>query len=276
MTSTTLAGKARQAARWRPNSREVYYTLRADQKILPGLLTEYGNVPSTATGMSACSAVGDDSAGVLGDPAVQPHARCTLIHQRNRVDRPRSGPTRMARLAGFAQRHHWTALLCWVVVLVGIAVAGQAVGDDYGNGSDVSLPDTQSQELADLLEKHAPEQTGDSVTVVLYDERGWDTDADLEALTDDLSAVEQVETITPPALRQGTVSADGTLALVGVALEGEQGAAPPETYEQIVDVTRAHASEDLQVEVAGKGIRQIQQAEGTGAEIAGCWRPSSS
>lgn len=178
------------------------------------------------------------------------------------------GPHRMARLAGFAQRHHWAALLLWVVVLAGVTITAQSVGDDYGNGSDVGLPGTQSQELADLLDRHAPSLSGDSVTVVLHDERGWDTDADLGSLADDLAAVDRVETVTPPSPRQGTVSADGTLALVKVALSGEQGGAPPETYETIVDLAEDHADGELQVEVAGKGIRQLQQG-GSGAEAAG-------
>lgn len=182
---------------------------------------------------------------------------------------PTSGSTRMGRLASFAQRHHWTALICWVAVLVGVTVGARAIGDDYGNGSDVGLPGTQSQQMADLLEDHAPEQSGDSVTAVLYDERGWDTDADVAALTDDLTAVEHVETVTPPDVQQGTVSADGTLALVEIALDGEQGGAPVTTYEEIVDVADAHTSDDLQVELAGKGIQQVQESDATGAEGAG-------
>ena len=180
-----------------------------------------------------------------------------------------SGSTRMERLAGFAQRRHWTALICWVAVLFAVTFAAQAVGDDYGNGGDVSLPGTQSQEMADLLEEHAPEQSGDSVTVVLHDERGWETDADLGALTADLAAVERVEAVTQPDSQQGTVSADGTLALVEVALEGEQGSAPAEVYEELVEVADAHASAEMQVELAGKGIQQIQQSETSGAEATG-------
>jgi uncharacterized membrane protein YdfJ with MMPL/SSD domain len=175
----------------------------------------------------------------------------------------------MERLAGFAQRHHWTALVCWVALLVGVTVAAQAIGDDYDNGNDVTLPGTQSQRMADLLEEHAPDLSGDSVSVVLHDERGWDTDLDLAGLTGDLEAVDRVEAVVPPALEEGTVSADGTLALVTVALEGEQGAAPAATYEELVDVAGSHSSEGLQVELAGKGVRDLQGEERVGAEAAG-------
>lgn len=181
----------------------------------------------------------------------------------------RHARTTMERLAGFARRHHWLALACWVAVLAGATVAAQAIGDDYSNGSDVSLPGTQSQQVADLLEEHAPDLTGDSVTVVLHDERGWDADADVAALTADLEAVDRVEGVVTPSPEQGTVSPDGTLALVTVALEGEQGAAPAETYEELVAVAEAHETDGLQVELAGKGIRKVQGGEGAGPEGAG-------
>lgn len=180
-----------------------------------------------------------------------------------------SKPSRLGRWAGFAQQHHWTALICWAAVLIGVTLAAQAVGDDYSNGGDVSLSGTQSQEMADLLEEHAPEQSGDSVTVVLHDERGWDSHADLAALMDDLGAVERVEAVTPPDSQRATVSDDGTLALVEVALEGEPGSAPAQVYEELVEIADRHASDGLQVELAGKGIQQIQQSETGGAEATG-------
>lgn len=175
----------------------------------------------------------------------------------------------MQALAGFAQRHRWKALLGWLVVLVGVTLGAQAVGDGFGNGSDLGLPGTESQAVADLLEEHAPELAGDSVTVVLHDERGWRTDADLAGLEQDLSGVDRVEAVVLPAQERGTVSADGTAALVEVALAGSQGSAPPEVYEEIVDIAQSHASGDLEVEVAGKGVRKVQQGMGGGAEAAG-------
>jgi RND superfamily putative drug exporter len=175
----------------------------------------------------------------------------------------------MERLAGFSQRHHWTALIGWVVTLGLMTFGAMAIGDDYSNGSDVGLPGSQSQRMADLLEEHAPEMSGDSVTVVLHDERGWDTAVDLADLTDDLTAIDRVETVTPPSPQQGTVSPDGTLALIAVALEGEQGSAPKTTYEAILGVADAHATDDLQVELAGKGIRKLQGGQSSAAEGVG-------
>jgi len=189
--------------------------------------------------------------------------------ERDRADAPPARPAGMGRLAGFAQRHRWTSLVGWVAVLVGVTFGAQAIGDDYSNGSDVSLPGSQSQEMADLLERHVPEQNGDSVTVVLHDERGWEAEADLAALSDDLMAVDHVEEVTPPDPLRGTVSDDGTVALVTVALDVERGGAPNETYEDLVAAAGSHAGDDLQIELEGKGIRKIENGGGSGAEAAG-------
>ncbi|WP_435770737.1 MMPL family transporter [Nocardioides sp. SYSU DS0651] len=175
----------------------------------------------------------------------------------------------MDRVAGFAQRHHRIALVAWLIVLTGVTAVARVAGDDYSNGSDLGLPGTQSQELADLLEEHAPDMSGDSVTVVVHDRRGWDAAVDLHALIDDLGAVDRVEAVTPPGALPGTVSPDGTVGLMDVALEGARGSADTATYEEIIGIAEAHAVDGIRVDVAGQGIRKSQQGEGMGAEAAG-------
>ena len=176
-------------------------------------------------------------------------------------------PSALERLAGFAQRRHWIALLVWLSILATTILAGQVVGSNYDN--DFSLPGTQSQEMAELLERHAPVQSGDTVTIVLHDERGWSAGIDLTALTDDLAAIDHVERVTPPDARRGTVSGDGTTALVDVALEGEQGDTPRTTFEHIIEVAETHQSDQTQVELSGNGIRQVESGEGSAAEGIG-------
>ena len=51
----------------------------------------------------------------------------------------------MTRLAGWSQRHHWTAIALWLVALVAITIGSTIAGNDYRN--DFSLPGTESQEL---------------------------------------------------------------------------------------------------------------------------------
>ncbi|MCD4535365.1 MMPL family transporter [Nocardioides sp. cx-169] len=181
------------------------------------------------------------------------------------ADRP--SPSAMERLASFAQRHRWSALLVWVAVLGATTFAGQAVGSSYDN--DFTLPGTQSQEMAELLEENAPARSGDAVTVVVHDRRGWDAGLDQAALTGDLSAVDHVEEVTGPEAGLGTVSEDGTTALVEVALEGAQGDTPRTTFEDLIDVAETHRGEQTLVELSGNGIRQVESGGGGMAEGVG-------
>ncbi len=174
---------------------------------------------------------------------------------------------RMQRLASFSQRHHWTALLLWLVALVGITAASTAVGDDYQN--DFSLPGTQSQELIDLLDEHG--DASGSVTVVLHDESGWNSDSTtIDALVADLERQHHVASVERPDARRGTVSADGTTALMTVDYDAEIGAIPHEDHRAVLDAAQDHATGGLQVEVSGDAIRAVQESEaGGGAEGAG-------
>src|SRR4051812_48391987 len=64
---------------------------------------------------------------------------------------PPPGPTRIGRfgaLAGWAQRHRWSAIALWVVVLVAIQLGSMSVGSAYKN--NFSLPGSQSQAATDL------------------------------------------------------------------------------------------------------------------------------
>lgn len=184
------------------------------------------------------------------------------------TDRPHeTSPLR--GVTGFAGRRPWTALITWLLLLVGVTVVAQGVGSAYGNGSDVSLPGTQSSQVAALLRVNAPAMTGDGVTVVVHDERGWNNDLDLRSLTRDLQRIDGVTAITSPSPARGTVSPDGTLGLLQVSLRGEQGAASKATYQRIVDVAQARATGQAQVELTGKGIRKLQHGGGNDAESAG-------
>jgi RND superfamily putative drug exporter len=179
----------------------------------------------------------------------------------------RRGPSAMERLASFAQRNHWLALLAWVGVLAATVVAGQVVGPTYDN--NFSLPGTQSQEMADLLEKHAPSQSGDTVTIVLHDERGWDSGVDVSALTDDLAAIDHVEHVIPADVSRGTVADDGTTALLDVSFEGEQADTPRATFDEVIDVAKMHETDQTQVELSGNGIRQVEGGAGGSVEGIG-------
>ena len=176
-------------------------------------------------------------------------------------------PSPLRRLASFSQRHHWTALLLWVVVLVGVTAAAQSIGDDYRNSFDI--PGTQSQEMADLQAKHGG-STGDEVRAVIHDERGWNTDEQaVDQLLADLAEVPHVETVEAADPQRGSVSEDGTTALVTVVMDAEAGELPVSAYEPFLELADEASGDDLQVEMAGDSMREVNEGEGGSSEGMG-------
>ena len=175
----------------------------------------------------------------------------------------------LARFAGWSQTHHWWALALWVVALVGITATSTAVGDDYRN--DFTLPGTQSQALLDSYEQHFPEQSGDTITVVVHSETGLaGVRPQVDALVTDLAGLDHVAAVTPPEPRGGTVSGDGTTGLATVVLDQPAGHVATEDLRAIVDTGLGHDGDGLRVELTGDAVREVQESEaGGGAEGAG-------
>ena len=181
-------------------------------------------------------------------------------------------PTRtgiLGRLAGWSQTHHWLAIALWVVALVAITAGSTALGDDYKN--TFNLPGTESQAVIDAYEEHAPQQSGDSITVVVQSDGGLDgVQAQVDALMSDLTGMDHVAAVTPPDPAGGTVSEDGTTGIGTVLLDDSAGLIATEDQKAIVDAALEHDADGLRVELTGDPVREVQESEaGGGAEGAG-------
>ncbi|MGL5928099.1 MAG: MMPL family transporter [Dermatophilaceae bacterium] len=176
--------------------------------------------------------------------------------------------TRLTRLATWSRRHHWTAIVVWLLVLAGTLGAATVAGDEYRN--DFSLPGTESEQLLDLRAAHAPDEQGDTVSVVVQTEGGVAARAgEVASLVDALAGLDHVAAVQPPAAEAGTVSDDGTLGLATVVLDGPTGDVPREAKEAIVDTAAGFDGDGLRVELTGDAVREVEEGGGGAAEGAG-------
>ncbi|MDY7090861.1 MAG: MMPL family transporter [Actinomycetota bacterium] len=176
--------------------------------------------------------------------------------------------TRMTRLAGWSQRHHWAAIVLWVAALAAIIGGSAAAGSDYRN--DFSLPGTESGQLLDAYAKHNPQQQGDSVTVVVQSADGVEAQsARIDALLADLRGLAHVAAVQPPDPRTGGISPDGTVGLATVVLDDAAGYIPAEDKRAILDAALTHDRDGLRVELSGDAIREVQESGGGASEGAG-------
>jgi RND superfamily putative drug exporter len=178
----------------------------------------------------------------------------------------RGGP--LARIAGWAQRHRWLALGLWVLVVV-VTIAGSTVaGDDYRN--DFSLPGTESQRVAELLEEHGPENAGTSVTVVLQHDDGLDAVGPrIDTVVDELATGPHVTGVEPPRAERGSLSADGTLGYATVALDVPAERMPVSDTRVLIDTALAAEGDGLQVALGGDPVVAAEEGGGGAAEGAG-------
>jgi RND superfamily putative drug exporter len=176
-----------------------------------------------------------------------------------RTTEPRD--TRMTRLAGWSQRHHWWAIGLWLVALVGITGSAVAVGTDYNNS--FSLPGTESQELVDAYEKHSPAQQGDTVTIVVEATAGVEGSAAVADLVTAVGELDGIAAVEPPDPR-GTISADGTIGLAEVLLDEPPGENDPDDVRAVIDTAQDFEADGLRVELSGDAVREVQESEAAG------------
>ncbi|RAY17121.1 hypothetical protein DPM19_02890 [Actinomadura craniellae] len=184
---------------------------------------------------------------------------------------PRPSPPRagvFGRLAGWSQRHRWAALALWVVVVATITVGSQAAGSDYHN--DFSLPGTDSQAAADLMQRHGSLQAGGTVQIVFQDGRGLPGARDrIEPMLATVRGLPSVADVRSPFADAAAVSADRTIGYATVTLTGTPEDVPKPDVVKIMDTAQAAAGDGLRVELGGDAVRGAEEAEGGGAEGAG-------
>ncbi|WP_433334887.1 MMPL family transporter [Spirillospora sp. CA-294931] len=167
------------------------------------------------------------------------------------------------RVAGFAHRRRWVALMLWVAVLGGVWAAASVVGDDYRN--DFSLPGTESQRAADLLAEHGAARAGDTVEIVLHDAGGLhrpDVRQRVGAMLDDVAGLPKVGRVHSPY--EGAISRDGTIGYATVMLEVPSQDMPKADTQRVFDAVQKAEGQGLRAELGGDAARLLGQG-GTGA-----------
>ncbi|MEU8241849.1 MMPL family transporter [Actinoplanes missouriensis] len=187
------------------------------------------------------------------------------------------------RLAGWSQRHRWTALLLWVLVLAGVTAGARLAGSDFRN--DFTLPGAESQQAQDLLADRAPIRAGGSLDIVVRAPGGMSEPSTREAVEAMLTRIRTLphvaEVVSPypsGSFPPTAISADGTIGYATVALDVPAEAMPADATRRIIETARAGGSGSpdetagnsaLTVEVGGDPARAAEEAEGGAAEGAG-------
>ena len=170
----------------------------------------------------------------------------------------------LERLARACYRRRWRVLVAWIVVLVGVnVVANGIVGADYR--ADMTLPDSESKEVQDLLEAANPARAGFTAQIVFRAEQGVDDPAVRDAMESLFERVDRLDgvDVTSPYSPEGAGQVSDRLPIAFAELnvsdrEYQEMLDLAEEIEALGDDVRV---EGLTIEYGGEMFAEFEMPE---------------
>ena len=161
----------------------------------------------------------------------------------------------------------WKIVGVWVALLV--IVGGLAVGLGGTFTADIEIPGTEGQRGIDTLANRFPEMGGTAGQVVLVTEDGSSVDEhqdEIDALMEDIAEVEGVAAAPSPFddLSPGTRTDDDTAIIAQFQMEGQTGAFPESSVEEIRSLVEEAGTPSLETHLGGQVLQSAEVPFGAG------------
>jgi putative drug exporter of the RND superfamily len=176
------------------------------------------------------------------------------------------------KLARWSTTHRKYVLMGWVALLLLVNALAQSAGTSYSN--NFTLPNSDSQRAADLLQGSFPAQAGDRDTIVYQVSSGTVLDpavrTHMSAMFAQVAKLPHVTSVVSPytgASGGRSISANRKIAFATVVFDEKANLLPTSAAERVVRVARAAAvggasvggASPIQVELGGQAIEATQQ-----------------
>ncbi|TYB46262.1 MMPL family transporter [Actinomadura chibensis] len=178
----------------------------------------------------------------------------------------------LARLARFCFRRRRLVVLAWVAGVLAVAFAGFGYGAAYDN--DFSGGDSGSAKAQRIVERHFPEQQGDTLTLAVKADRGIDDPAvrrKVERVLAELADSPVTGPVTSPYQDGSLVTADRRIARTTIPLTVKE---PPKSdVEPLVDAVKDASGDGVALGLGGEMAEKAETpgqgpAEGVGVLAA--------
>ena len=169
-------------------------------------------------------------------------------------------------LAAFARtmyRRRRLVVTAWVVVLVTATVLGNVAGGSHR--SDYTMPGSDSAAVQALLGQRFPEQSGDTVQLVVEAPAGVASPEAAAVIADVSAGAAEVPHVTD--VRPTAVSPDGTVSLVTVQLDATTEKVPVSTVEAVMDLAAEASTDAVTVEAGGPAVTNAEGTEAGSEQI---------
>ncbi|HSO04374.1 MAG TPA: MMPL family transporter, partial [Candidatus Limnocylindrales bacterium] len=171
-------------------------------------------------------------------------------------------------VAGFSVRHRWLVIVGWML-LVALAVVGRVVaGGSFAN--DLSVSGTDSQAAHETMQQQFPGLSGDPMQVVIRTDEGLEDPAvraAVESSLAEIAARPDVAIVASPYRPGGTVSDDGTTAIVTVVFDQTAKDIPPASVTSAQAAALGITDAGAQVEFGGPAA--TAESGPSGSEVIG-------
>jgi len=173
------------------------------------------------------------------------------------------------RLGQLAARRRWITLGIWIVAVVAIFAAGNALGGKLVD--DFNLPDSESQRAYDLLAERYPSVSGTSAFVVFHSIDGpLEAHADaVSSSLDDIAGQPRVVAVTNPLEIEGALSSDGTIGYAQVAYDQPAVDLGTDPFDRLEAVVEDGRSSELDIQIGGEYASWGSQSEPGSSELIG-------
>jgi putative drug exporter of the RND superfamily len=182
-----------------------------------------------------------------------------------------TGP--LYHLGRLCSRHHWVVIAAWIVVAVGLALAGRAVGDRTSD--ELTLPGTDSTKATDVLEAKLPDQAYGSNPLVLQSTHGKLTDKEnKQAVNETVKEVRNTPHVigaVNPLSDKGSefLSKDKKIAYIPVRLDVGQSDLTNDEAQAVLDAGEPAEKAGIDVALGGYAGQQLSKPDTHMSEAIG-------
>jgi RND superfamily putative drug exporter len=182
-----------------------------------------------------------------------------------------AGP--LYRLGGFCSRHHWAVIAAWVVAVVGLVFAGQAVGTR--NSDNLTLPGTGSTDAQNLLTAKLPNQAYGTNPIVLEAHSGKLTSGKNEkAVKDTVASLKKAPHVThvvSPLDKAGAdaLSKNKKIGYISVTLNESPADLTQEEAQDVIDAADPARNAGLEVAAGGYLGQAVSKSDTEDSEAIG-------
>jgi RND superfamily putative drug exporter len=178
----------------------------------------------------------------------------------------------MLKLARWSTTHRLYVVIGWIALIVAVNMLAHSAGTEYSN--NFTLPNSDSQRAADLLQKSFPAQAGDRDQLVFRAASGSVLDPavrrHMDATFARIKGLPHVAGVVSPydaASAGRAISANQQIAFATVVFDEKANLLPKSAPERVVSVVKGARRPGLQIELGGQAIEATEQ-EGFGLSTA--------